>query len=296
MSFAQDTFKVFYQENKFVTGNNVKILRPRFKFLNCMTGKFIVSSINHSINKLSWGTGSDIQMIGMIKFQLPTKNNNIDFKFMEELVKELEIKHIKELLNYINKTGFNNYVLTFEEQQVIQSFNKLEWKSYNLKRLFGEATRGKRLKSEDRILGDLPFVTAGEADEGVSDFIGNKVQIFSKNTTTIDMFGSAKYRNYEYGADDHIAVVHTENLPMNSAIFVTSAIHKTSHNGQFDYGRNFYAKDADELYISLPTKNEKPDFDTMKIVISAIQKLVIKDFVIYIDNKNKEIHTYIKGS
>ena len=65
--------------------------------------------------------------------------------------------------------------------------------------LFGKSTRGKRLKSADRIEGTLPFVTAGEADEGVSAFIGNDVEVFSKNTITIDMFGSAKYRNYDYG-------------------------------------------------------------------------------------------------
>ena len=124
-----------------------------------------------------------------------------------------------------------------------------------MKSLFGKSTRGKRLKSSDRIPGPLPFVTAGEADEGISDFIGNPVHIFSKNTTTIDMFGSAKYRCYDYGGDDHIAVVHTENLSENAAIFVTSAIHKSSHNGQFSYGRNFYAKDADELSIKLPEKS-----------------------------------------
>ena len=63
-----------------------------------------------------------------------------------------------------------------------------------MEKLFGKSTRGKRLKSADRIPGALPFVTAGEAEEGVSGFIGNEVHIFRKNTTTIDMFGSAKYR------------------------------------------------------------------------------------------------------
>lgn len=105
--------------------------------------------------------------------------------------------------------------------------------------LFGKSTRGKRLKSADRIEGTLPFVTAGEADEGVSAFIGNDVEVFSKNTITIDMFGSAKYRNYDYGGDDHIAVVHTENLPKLASVFVTAAIHKSSHTGKFDYGHNF---------------------------------------------------------
>lgn len=155
--------------------------------------------------------------------------------------------------------------------------------------MFGKSTRGKRLKSEDRVPGNLPFVTAGETDEGVSDFIGNNVTVFSKNTITIDMFGSAKYRNYDYGADDHIAVVHTESLNKNAAIFVTSAIHKSSHNGQFDYGRNFYAKDADALRILLPEKEGQPDYELMAFIVSEVKKLVVKGLV---DYTNKLLKIY----
>ena len=118
----------------------------------------------------------------------------------------------------------------------------IEWGEFNLEKLFGKSTRGNRLKSLDRISGNLPFVTAGEANEGVSAFIGNDVHIFSKNTITIDMFGSAKYRNYKYGGDDHIAVVHTESVPAGAVKFITSAIHKSSYTGKFNYGRNFYQK------------------------------------------------------
>jgi len=168
-----------------------------------------------------------------------------------------------------------------------QPVGRESWNSYNLKELFGKATRGKRLKSVDRILGSLPFVTAGEANEGVSAFISNDITVFSENTTTIDMFGSAKYRNYKYGGDDHIAVVHTNKLPKFASIFVTTAIHKTSYNGQFNYGRNFYAKDADKLNIMLPTKNNQPDFKLMETLISAVHKLVIKDVVKYVEKKKE---------
>ena len=167
----------------------------------------------------------------------------------------------------------------------MEIFNSINWKLFNLEKLFGKSTRGRRLKSDDRIPGDLPFVTAGEADEGVSDFIGNNVVIFNENTTTIDMFGSAKYRDYKYGGDDHIAVVHTESLEKYASIFVTSAIHKSSHNGQFSYDKNFYAKDADVLNIMLPEKNGDPDYDFMKTLISAIHKIIIKEVVEYADKK-----------
>ncbi len=69
------------------------------------------------------------------------------------------------------------------------------------------------------------------------------------------------------------------------AIFVTTAIHKASHCGQFDYSRNFYAKDADALNILLPQANGDVDYAFMQTFISAIQKLVIKDVVAYSDRK-----------
>ena len=117
----------------------------------------------------------------------------------------------------------------------------------------------------------MPFVTAGEKDEGISAFIGNDITVFSENTITIDMFGSAKYRNYKYGGDDHIAVIHTERISNNAVIFITSAIHRVSYTGEFHYGRNFYAKDADALNISLPTKEGKIDFGFMESFIAELE-------------------------
>ena len=180
---------------------------------------------------------------------------------------------------------FNDISFTDEEKRVLDDFQNLEWDEFNLENLFGKSTRGKRLKSADRISGNLPFVTAGETDEGVSDFIGNDVLVFPANTITIDMFGSAKYRNYKYGGDDHVAVVHTNKLTKYASIFVTSSIHKSSYTGQFNYGRNFYAKDADSLNISLPIKDDMPDYKIMELIISAIHKLIVKDVVLYFGNK-----------
>jgi hypothetical protein len=104
------------------------------------------------------------------------------------------------------------------------------------------------------------------------------------------MFGSAKYRNYCYGADDHVAVVHTENIEKHAVIFITAAIHKVSYNSLWDYSNNFYAKDADALMIQLPvTKSGNPDYDYMAKFICIQQKLAIQNVVKW---KDKEIETY----
>ena len=283
ISFGQDTATMFYQEKPYFTGDKIKILKPKMKRFSKDNAQFFLATMRRSFSNFGWGTSSfSIEIIENQNISLPTTSNNeIDFDFMENFIRELEEERVKKLKTYLKASGLDNYELTQAEQNALTDFNALEWQEFNVESLFGKSTRGKRLKSDDRIDGDLPFVTAGEADTGISAFISNDVEVFSANTTTIDMFGSAKYRNYDYGADDHVAVVHTENLNKYAAIFVTTACHKSAHNGQFNYGHNFYAKDADELNIMLPVRNGVPDYEAMQDFISAVQKLVIKDVVEY---------------
>lgn len=288
ISFGQDTATMFYQEKPYFTGDKIKILKPKYSRFGKANALFFITEMTKSFSNFSWGSTSfSVDTISDQQVSLPiTPENKIDFDFMEAFIRELEEERIRELAAYLKVSGFDNYKLSKCESEALAHFNELKWKEFNLENLYGKSTRGKRLKSADRIKGDLPFVTAGEADTGISAYIGNEVEIFSKNTTTIDMFGSAKYRNYDYGADDHVAVVHTEKLPKHASVFVTAAIHKASHTGKFDYSNNFYASDADELNIMLPiTSDDSPDYAFMETFISAVQKLVIKDVVLYADKK-----------
>ena len=288
----------FYRNFKYklVTHARVFSLEPKFK-ISKNQGLFL-SSLFHFINKkfgyenmCTWGK------IKETKIQLPIKHNEIDFEFMENFIDDLEKNYILNLENekqkkknaYLSVANLTNYDLTSRENEILNSFinEDIEWGEFNLEDLFGKSTRGKRLKSIDRIAGNLPFVTAGEINDGISSYIGNNVTVFSKNTITIDMFGSAKYRDYDYGADDHIAVVHTENITKLLVIFITIAINKSSNTGNFTHSRNFYTKDADNLYISLPVKNNEIDFEFMKTFILIMQKLVIKDFVCSEERKIK---------
>jgi len=277
----------------FCVMDNVKILKPLQNY-TLRELIFIISSWKNGI--VDKGYSRHWSIAKEVKIQLPTKDGKIDFEFMDACIRELEEERIRELSAYLTVSGLDNYELSSEEKEALENLKSVQWKEYNLEKLFGKSTRGKRLKSDDRVNGSLPFITAGEANTGISDFIGNEVEVFSKNTITIDMFGSAKYRNYNYGGDDHITVVHTENIKPESAIFVTSAIHKSSYNGQFNYGHNFYAKDADALNIMIPTKDGKIDFEFMELLISAVQKLVIKDVVLYADEKIQSTKKIVKES
>lgn len=286
ISFGQDTATMFYQKKPYFTGDKIKIMKAKFGKFNGRNAQFILPVMSKAFSSFSWGSSSfKVSELKNVKCQLPVQNGNLHLDFMENFVAELEAQRTAELEAYLSAAGLKDYTLTADEERAFADFRQQQWRRFNLHTLFGKATRGKRLKSDDRISGSLPFVTAGEADTGISAFIGNPVHRFKANTVTIDMFGSAKYRNYEYGADDHVAVVHTDELEKMAVLFITSAIHKAAYTGEFHYGRNFYAKDADDLMINLPVKDGEPDYAYMQTLISAVQKQVIKDVVRYADEK-----------
>lgn len=294
-----DVYRAYYQPNDFTVLSDAYAIRWIFDDRELSTRQylFVVMCINKVTDLSIYSYKNKLGGWNVVRnkhIQLPQKRGEIDFDFMESFIAELEAECVAELSAYLTVSGLDNYELSSDEENALKNYQSLKWDTYNLEKLFGKSTRGKRLKGDDRIAGTLPFVTAGEASEGISAYISNDVEVFEKNTTTIDMFGSAKYRNYKYGADDHVAVVHTESVPMKAAIFVTSACHKAAHTGKFDYGHNFYAKDADALDIQLPTKDGKPDYDAMTALISAVQKLVIKDVVLYADRKIEKTRAVTK--
>ena len=73
--------------------------------------------------------------------------------------------------------------------------------------------------------------------------------------------------------------------------FITSAIHKTSYTGEFHYGRNFYAKDADALKIQLPIKDKLPDFDFMNSIIAELEAERIGELEAYLLATNLKDYT-----
>ena len=286
-----DVYRAYYQSVEFTVLSDAYAIR--WKDRNCeLTAnayRFLVACINKVTDLKIYSYKKKLGGWNVVRnktIHVPiASDGTIDFAFMNSFIAELEAERVAELEAYLKVTGLNDCELTPDEKRTLEDFDTADWDDFNLEDLFGESTRGRRLKSEDRIPGSLPFVTAGEAETGVSAFIGNAVEEFAANTVTIDMFGSGKYRNYTYGADDHVTVVHTEKLPKGASIFVAAACHKAAYTGEFNYGHNFYPKDADRLIIKLPSKQGAPDYPFMARLISAIQKLVIKDVVLYANRK-----------
>ncbi|GAA7549576.1 hypothetical protein HpBHB32_09020 [Helicobacter pylori] len=130
LSFAQDTFTVFYQKQPYFTGNKVKILKPKFAFKSPKILHFISAILQFILKPLTWGLGSTTESIAEFKFSLPLKPTSktqtlkdIDFNFMEKFIAELEQCRLAELQAYLKATGLENTTLSSEEENALNVFN-----------------------------------------------------------------------------------------------------------------------------------------------------------------------------
>lgn len=284
-----NTGVTFFQSNKFTVLQDAYVIDwkdPSIEF-NRNNGVFISSVINGVLHgKYEWTNKAGWIRVQDEKIYLPTKNGKIDFDFMETFVAELEAQRVAELKNYLEVSGLDNYELSAEELKALQDYENIEFKEFKYQEIFEKIAQGRRLKKSDQIDGNIPFVMSGVTNTGIVNYISNPVAMFPKNSITLDIFGNAFYRPYDFGAGDDTGVYWNENniFTKDSMLFITTSM-RTSVLGKYDYGKKLRSSQSKHIKMSLPVKNGKPDVDYMEIFTKAITKLAIKDVVKYADKR-----------
>ena len=85
-----------------------------------------------------------------------------------------------------------------------------------------------------------------------------------------------------------------ENFNKSIALVIISTT-KISTSKKYDYGNKFNRKAMNATKIQLPTKNGEPDWSLMQTLISAVQKLVIKDVVEYAEAKMEVVQKIVNN-
>lgn len=247
--------------------------------------RFMSALIQHAINKYGWGDGSNVESISNIRIGLPLFNGEIDFEFMDSFIAELEAQRVAELEAYLSATGLKDYVLTEKEKNAIGQFNELNWQKFKLRDLFDHIKQGKRLKKDDQLPGNIPFIMSGTTNTGIANYISNPVNEFPRNSLTIDIFGNTFYRNFKFSASDDTGVYWNESVEYSAKTMLCIATSsQRALQGKFSYGNKLRSSNSLDLVLELPVdRSENIDIQWMDTFITAIQKLVIKDVVDWAD-------------
>lgn len=94
------------------------------------------------------------------------------------------------------------------------------------------------------------------------------------------------YQKNDFIGYSHIQhfVPKFEHFNRSIASVIISAC-RVATTKMYDYGNKFNRDAMNKTKIQLPYKNGQPNYKLMEVLISAVQKEVIKDMILYVDKK-----------
>lgn len=296
---------VKYQTEEYYCSQNINKLSPKsiFKRWNEKIAYFLVANVQRFVSLYDGQQGGyKLEDIKKHKIKLPTQNGEIDFDFMESFMTELEVERVAELSSYLKISGFDNYELSYEELNALEEFELLtndKWGTYKIGNLFEKITtkklpyKAKELPKQATKEYVLPCLTSSFQNQGLNYYVPKEGATVLSNVISVPS-NSDVYRAYYQSRDftvlsDAYAIrckVDDTTLLPDHYLFMVMCINKVTDLPIYSYKNKLGGWNVvKEKYISLPEKNGEIDFDFMKIFMSAIKKLAIKDVVLYTDGK-----------
>jgi hypothetical protein len=288
-----NTGATFYQNKEFTVLQDAYAIKWKYTddVLTDNNYLFLACSISNTIyGNYEWTNKAGWEKVKSEKIQLPTINNKIDFDFMESFIAELEAERLAELELYLLATGLKDYTLTAEEEQVLEDFENEEFIEFNVVDIF-DVKNSKNILSRDIVenSGEIPYLCASTENNAVSSYISYDEKYLDKGNCVF-IGGKTFVVTYQekdfYSNDSHNLVLYLRNEEKSrlNQLYLATCINK-SLGYKYSWGDSISNRKIQTDKVSLPVKNKKPNYTIMKTFISAIQKLVIKDVVLYANKK-----------
>ncbi|WQX31890.1 restriction endonuclease subunit S [Helicobacter pylori] len=313
LSFAQDTFTVFYQKQPYFTGNKVKILKPKFAFKSPKILHFISAILQFILKPLTWGLGSTTESIAEFKISLPLKPtaktqtlDDIDFHFMEKFIAELEQCRLAELEQcrlaeleaYLKAAGLENTTLSSDEENALNVFKcGLTWQSFRLGDLFEKVSarflgKGDKFKATSKSITDthnIPLVYCKKGNNGIM-YWGKKGDFETYNNIISIIYNGVIATGLTYAHRDEVGILAESyfikfkngNPNFLCNLFIKTAIEKVLYPKYSRDNLATWANKVENELIFLPTTQDGGiDFHFMRTFINALMKQTIQGVAEY---------------
>jgi len=295
----------FYRQNPWYAGQFVRKIIPKID-IKLIAIPFFTSALNRLKPLLLTVLVRNVDKTFLnSELTLPvTKYGDIDFEFIEHFVTELETERIDKLEKHLSANSLSNYVLSEKEKQALDNYENIEWNEFELGNLFEKIKtkkipfKAKELPNQITAEYTLPCLTSSFNNQGLNYFTPKDVATILKNVISIPS-NSDIYRAYFQSNEFTVLsdayaiqwIYNNDKLSPNQYLFAVQSINKVTDLSIYSYKNKLGGWNVvKNKYIQLPTKKDKPDYEIMDTLISGIKKLVIKDLILYVERKKKELN------
>lgn len=283
-----------YRPYEWYASQNIFVLYPKYEY-SIEIFNFFVATINKSLYKYKEAyIYPTIKKLESLTIKLPLKRNNIDFDFMEKFMVALEVTSIEDLKSYLSTPELQNYNLTEEEKHVVDNYDSITYKEFNIVDIFNVKNTS-NLLSRDIIenSGNVPYLCASSENNAVNTYINYNTKYLNQGNCVF-IGGKTFVVTYQhddfFSNDSHNIALYLKDHIANRALLlglVTCVYKSLSH--KYSWGDSISNAKIKKDTITLPTKNGKPDFYTLELLASAFHKLMIKSVVEYTNRKIAKI-------
>ncbi len=279
ITIGLDTQTVFYQPNKFYTGQNIQILKN--KHLNKEIAQFLIPLIRRQMEKFSWGgNGATLTRLRRSKLLVPINSKGeADYEFMEAFMRLKKQEKIQEYDRYIDKL-----IKKSKDFKNVGAIEDKEWAEFKLQDFF-DTTKGDQNKMSDLLKGNIPLVSAKNGNNGLKALVSkNNKKIYPKKSLTLNNDGDggagiSYYQPFNYLLDSHVtSLVPKNKLSRFSLLFISRCI--TKQRNRFGHGYALTNNRLKAFRIMLPIKGKnEPDFEYMENYMKHLEYKKLNEYL-----------------
>ncbi|MEN9915034.1 MAG: hypothetical protein RL528_1798 [Bacteroidota bacterium] len=207
---------------------------------------------------------------------------------MEQFIATLQAERLATLQAYLKTTGLTDYLLSDEEQAALDGLETTKWKAFKIGELFDVGT-GTLVNIKSAEKGKTPRISVQTTSNGILGYFDETIENakYFENFLTVNFFGISFYHPYRASVEmkTHTLKLKNYELTKTKGLFFCTLLNKRL-NGIYSYGNQLSSSKLknDDLNINLPTlSNQTPDYAYMETFIKAMQKVVIKNVVDYLE-------------
>ena len=302
VSYNGSVGEVFLQDERFWASDDVNVWYPKQK-MTIEVKLYFMAAIKKLSAKYSYTNKWTIDKMRSELVELPVDSDGKpNFNCMQERIVELEQERIAELDAYLVAADLDDYELTDEDKKILSLFPKsasdeagaseadcgdgqVRFKKFTLGALFTSFTGDVDLQQKDINGKGQFFINSGVENCGIKGKTDKPAKVFPANTITVDFWGNAYYRDFNYKLATHNHVFSLSGDVIKNrlvGLYIVGMLSKLP--GLFSYDNMATWNKLKSLEIKLPvTSAGNIDFDYMERYIRALEKLTIADAVKYKD-------------
>jgi len=259
----------FYHKYEYIASDHITTLTCKNADENIY--KFMSTIVKRLESKYSFNREINDTRISREKLILPIdKDGNPHWEYMSKFIQNLEVKSIKNIVQYI--------YIYIQIKGKLKEYNlkNINWKEYFIEEICNIYS-GKDIYERERIEGQTPYVTSTANNNGIGYFVSNTNETLDEHVISVNRNGSVGYsfyHNYKalFGNDTRKLKLKYQNEFVGKFISFMLLQQKE----KYGYGYKMGTARLKRQKIMLPSNiNGDPNYDFMKkyMIIHEIKQI-----------------------